>query len=134
MEYTTSADDFCSISGRMTLGGSGFDGNIDEIAVFEQALPKSFVENYSHISPYGDEMGLMAYLPFQEEKENGNGIIELVFSVNDQRQYKTSDSTVIEKVVPLIRASESAPPCLLSCRQDQLRARTVARSALQAQF
>ena len=110
MEYTTSADDFCSISGRMTLGGSGFDGNIDEIAVFEQALPKSFVENYSHISPYGDEMGLMAYLPFQEEKENGNGIIELVFSVNDQRQFKTSDGTVIEKVVPLIRASESAPP------------------------
>ena len=102
MAVTTAAVNFCSISGRMTLGGNRFDGNIDEIAVFEQALPKSFIESYAHISPYGDEMGLMAYLPFEENKENGNGIIEQIFSVNDQRQFKTSDGTVIHKIVPLV--------------------------------
>ena len=102
MVLTAPAATFGSISGRMLLGGGGFEGNIDELAVFEQALPKSFVENYSHISPYGDEMGLMAYLPFQETKENEFGIIELVFSVNDQRQFKTSDGTILHKEVPLI--------------------------------
>ena len=108
MVITTAAVNFCSISGRMTLGGNGFEGNIDEIAVFEQALPKSFVESYAHISPYGDEMGLMAYLPFEENKENENGVIEQVFSVNDQRQFKTSDGTVIHKVVPLVTGGLAA--------------------------
>ena len=102
MVHTVPAATFGSISGRMVLGGGGFEGNIDELAVFEQALPKSFVENYSHISPYGDEMGLMAFLPFQEAKENESGIIELVFSVNDQRQFKTSDGKILHKEVPLI--------------------------------
>ena len=37
-----------------------------------------------------------------EDKENNNGIIERVFSINDQRQFKTSDGTIIEKEVPLI--------------------------------
>ena len=99
---TTEAADFCSISGRMYLGGGGMEGNIDELAIFEQALPKTYIEDYAHISPYGDEMGLMAYLPFQEMKQNDNGIMELVFSVNDQRQFKTSSGEVIEKVVPLV--------------------------------
>ncbi len=99
-----SAANFGSISGRMFLGGSGFEGNIDEIAIFEQALPKTFVEGYGHISPYGDEMGLMAYLPFQQTNENESGIMELVFSVNDQRQFKTSAGDIIEKQVPLVIA------------------------------
>ena len=99
---TTPAVDFVSISGRMFLGGGGFEGNFDELAVFEQALPKNFIDDFAHLSLYGDEMGLMAYLPFEEDKENNNGIIERVFSINDQRQFKTSDGTIIEKEVPLI--------------------------------
>ena len=110
MVHTAPAATFGSISGRMVLGGGGFEGNIDELAVFEQALPKSFVENYSHISPYGDEMGLMAYLPFQETKENESGIIELVFSVNDQRQFKTSDGKILHKEVPLIPVTGNPSP------------------------
>ena len=110
MVLTVPAATFGSISGRMVLGGGGFEGNIDELAVFEQALPKSFVENYSHISPYGDEMGLMAYLPFQEAKENESGIIELVFSVNDQRQFKTSDGKILHKEVPLIPVTGNPSP------------------------
>ena len=110
MVHTAPAATFGSISGRMLLGGGGFEGNIDELAVFEQALPKSFVENYSHISPYGDEMGLMAYLPFQEAKENESGIIELVFSVNDQRQFRTSDGKILHKEVPLIPVTGNPSP------------------------
>ena len=93
--------DFGSISGRMYLGG-GFEGNIDELAVFEQALPKSLVEEYASLSPYGDEMGLMAFLPFEQMKENQSGIYELVFSPNDRRIFKDSKGNVLNKIVPLV--------------------------------
>lgn len=93
-----------AISGDMWFGGNGFDGFIDDYVIFEQALPKSLAESYGTISPYGDEMGLMAYLPFSEAKENSNGIIEQVFSVNDQRQFKTTDGQIVDKVVPLVLA------------------------------
>ena len=90
------------ISGEMYLGGNGFEGNIDEFIIFEQALPQSLMGSYGTLSPRGDEMGLMAYLPFQEMKENGSGILEQVFSVNDKRVFKTSEGDVVEKVQPLI--------------------------------
>ncbi len=90
------------ISGEMYFGGDDFDGNIDEFAIFEQALPQSLMETYGTISPRGDEMGLMAYLPFVEMKENASGILEQVFSINDRRVFKTSEGDVVEKVQPLI--------------------------------
>ena len=107
MVQSIAATQFGSISGRMVLGGSGFEGNIDDLAVFEQALPKTLVEEFGRLSPFGDEMGLIAYLPFEETKENENGIIELVFSPNDQRQFK-SGGQVINKIVPLIVESQLA--------------------------
>ena len=99
---TFAATDFKSINGPMYLGGNGFEGNIDEVAFFEQALPKSLVEQYDNNSPAGDEMGLMGYLPFEEQHQNANGVMELVFSVNDRREYRAADGTVIDKVVPLV--------------------------------
>ena len=90
------------VSGEMYIGGDGFDGNIDEFIIFEQALPQSLMETYGTLSPRGDELGLMAYLPFSEMKENENGILEQVFSVNDRRQFKTSEGDVVEKIQPLI--------------------------------
>ncbi len=100
---STSSDEVSALSGAMYLGGEGFTGMIDEFAIFEQALPQSLVETYDAISPMGDEMGLMAYLPFEEQILNPNGILELVFSVNDQREFKNPvTGEVIEKVVPLV--------------------------------
>ena len=90
------------VSGEMYIGGNKFEGNIDEFIIFEQALPQTLMETFGTISPMGDEMGLMAYLPFSEMKENENGILEQVFSVNDQRVFKTSEGDVVEKVQPLI--------------------------------
>lgn len=90
------------ISGAMYLGGNGFVGNFDEFVIFEQALPQAFVETYDNISPAGDEMGLMAYLPFEEQKQNANGVLELVFSPNDQRVFRDANGNVVDKVVPLV--------------------------------
>ena len=102
------SDELCAISGEMLLGG--FNGNIDEFILFEQALPKALIEEYSTISPAGDEMGLMAYLPFSISKENNNSIVELVFSPNDRRVFKDSEGNVVNKELPLIvgDASKSA--------------------------
>ena len=98
---TFAATKLSAISGDMLLGGNGFEGNIDEFAIFEQALPKSMLESFGTTSPVGDEMGLMAYLPFSEMKENSNGIYELVFSANDQRIIKVDNQTT-HHVTPLL--------------------------------
>ena len=98
----TNATEVPTISGDMYLGGGGFEGNIDEFVLFEQALPKSLIEEYGNRSPYGDEMGLMAYLPFEQQVRNPNGILELVFSVNDRRIFKDPNGNIINKTVPLV--------------------------------
>ena len=99
---TFAALSLTGISGTMYLGGGGFEGNLDEFLVFEQALPKSYIEQFDNISPIGDEMGLIGYLAFESQKENQNGIIERVFSINDQRIFKNSDGDVLEQIVPLV--------------------------------
>lgn len=46
-------------------------------------------------------MGLIAYLPFNEQRENANGIMEEVFSVNNQRIVKSGGEVVptVQKLV-----------------------------------
>ncbi len=97
-----SADAIGALTGTMYLGGKGFKGNIDEFVLFEQALPKSLIELYDDNALTGDEMGLMAYLPFEEQYTNPNGIIEQRFSVNDQRVFKDANGDVVNKIVPLV--------------------------------
>ncbi len=99
---TVAATKLSAISGAMYLGGEGFKGNIDEFAIFEQALPTAMVQEFYNASPVGDEMGLMAYLPFEEQKLNPNGILEQVFSVNDRREFRDVNGNVVDKVVPLV--------------------------------
>ncbi len=109
MTNSASATKFRAVSGAMYLGGEGFKGNIDELAVFEQALPAQMVQDYYYASPAGDEMGLMAYLPFNEQKLNPNGVLEQVFSVNDRRQFRDKTTgQVIDRVVPLVLGSAAA--------------------------
>ena len=97
-----SADAIGALTGNMYLGGNGFKGNIDEFVLFEQALPKSLIDLYEDNALTGDEMGLMAYLPFEEQYTNPNGIIEQRFSVNDQRVFKDANGNVVNKIVPLV--------------------------------
>ena len=102
MVDTYDATQVAGITGTMYLGGDGFKGNIDEFVIFEQALPKSLVELYDDNALTGDEMGLFAYLPFEEQYTNPNGIIEQRFSINDQRVFKDANGNVVNKVVPLL--------------------------------
>ena len=106
---TASAARMSGIVGAMYFGGDGFAGNIDEFAVFEQALPKSMVEEYNQMAFVGDEMGLIGYLPFEEQYLNPSGVLQLRFSVNDQRQFKNPETgEIITKILPLIDGDVSA--------------------------
>jgi len=67
MAVTFAADRLSGMVGDMFFGGNGFEGNIDEFVVFEQALPKAFIAEFGNRTPLGDEMGLMAYLPFEQK-------------------------------------------------------------------
>ena len=102
------ATDVNGLRGAMYLGGKDFVGNIDELTIYEQALPRSLIEERYNMAPAGDEMGLMAYLPFSEQVLNPNGILELVFSPNDQRVFKDPNGNVIDKVVPLVLTPDAA--------------------------
>ncbi len=115
---TIAAKKLSAISGAMYLGGEGFVGNIDELAIFEQALPAAMVQEYYNASPVGDEMGLMAYLPFEEQKLNPNGILEQVFSVNDRREFRDVNGNVVEKVVPLVISNQSSAISSMADKTD----------------
>lgn len=109
MTDTYDATQVGGLTGTMYLGGDGFKGNIDEFVIFEQALPKSLVELYEDNALTGDEMGLFAYLPFEEQYTNPNGIIEQRFSVNDQRTFKDANGNVVNKIVPLVSTNDQLP-------------------------
>ena len=96
------------LRGAMYLGGKDFVGNVDELTIYEQALPRSLIEERYNMAPAGDEMGLIAYLPFSKQILNPNGVLELVFSPNDQRVFKGPDGNVIDKVVPLVLTEDAA--------------------------
>ena len=110
MKQSFSASMLGGISGAMYLGGNGFTGNIDDLVFFEQALPKYMVEGFDNLSPTGDEMGIFGYLPFEEQILNPNGVLELVFSPNDQRVFKDPYGNVVDKVVPLVLKANSQKP------------------------
>ena len=99
---TFSVSKLSGINGTRMLMGKGLRGNIDDVCLFEQALPASLVREYVSSTPAGDEMGLIALLPFSEMKRNASNIMELVFSINDQRVFRDALGNVVEKVVPLL--------------------------------
>ena len=105
MAVTFAADRLSGMVGDMFFGGNGFEGNIDEFVVFEQALPKAFIAEFGNRTPLGDEMGLMAYLPFEQQVQNANGVLEQVFSINDQRIFRDPNGNVVNKAVPLVTDS-----------------------------
>ena len=132
MVNTFSTDTLSGLSGVMYLGGVDPEtnpptpklrGHIDDMALFEQALPRSLVEAFDNISPQGDEMGLIALLPFSEQRENSNGILEEVFSTGNQRLYKAADGSMSTRVEPLILAPDSAALATMADHNEHAPAR-----------
>ena len=100
----------CWISnGAVNDSGNKFVGNIDELYLFDQALPLTLLQAYSTRSPEGDEIGLRTYLGFQQqERQSDNDLVTVpyVFSKklyvdNGEVRYQLDPETKESTGVPV---------------------------------
>ena len=72
-------------------------GYLDEICLFEQALPSTLIKRYSTKSPSGNEKGLITYLGFnRQEKNKENDIVLMPYALN-QRNKTDMDGNIINE-------------------------------------
>ena len=113
----TAADDIPAVADSIWTIGQSFKGRIDAFSLFEQALPSYVTERYNNFAPQGDEMGLIAYMPFGQYILQPNGRYELVYSPENARIFRDADGIAVEKhqqlvmnnLVPYIDKQDFAP-------------------------
>ncbi len=71
-------------------------GNIDELAMYEMALPENVMKNYANITPTGTEMGNMVYLPFSRSETQDDNSQRLMPTGISLKRYKDNNGEVIE--------------------------------------
>ena len=91
-----------ALSGTSVWLADGLKGNIDDVCLFEQALPAELIAEFGKQSPTGEEMGLINLLTFSCVKRNSSGVMEQVFSPDNQRVFRDANGKVVEKVQPLL--------------------------------
>ena len=83
-------------------------GHIDEIAMYEMALPENVIKSTASSTPTGEEMGLLAYLSFSESIRQADNTMRLMPSGVSLRRYKDTtagtltnrrDTVVAQEVV-----------------------------------
>ena len=87
-----------ALSGTKIWLAKGMKGNLDDVCLFEQALPSELVNEFYLQSPNGEEMGLINLLCFSQVKRNSSGVMELVFTPNNQRVFKDANGNTVNKV------------------------------------
>ena len=95
---TFAVDTLGGISGNLLAAGATYvdastvenaiTGHIDEIGMYEMALPESVLKTYAESTPTGEEMGMMAYLSFSENKRQLDNVMRLMPSGVSLRRYK----------------------------------------------
>ena len=91
-----------ALSGTSVWLADGLKGNIDDVCLFEQALPAELIAEFGKQSPTGEEMGLINLLTFSCVKRNSSGVMEQVFSPDNQRVFRDANGNVVNKVQPLL--------------------------------
>ena len=66
-------------------------GQVDELRLWNMALPSTIINKNYNVCPKGSEMGLMMYLPFSKYIRNSANVQEMVFSGEDL----VTDSTLV---------------------------------------
>lgn len=80
-------------------------GQIDELQLWDMALPSSVIADKYNVCPKGTEMGLIAYLPFSKYIRNSANVQEMVFSGEDL----VTDSTLVAEEGKKLASTEKAP-------------------------
>lgn len=84
-----------------------FSGHIDQLVLYEQALPYSSIKNYNNVAPSGKEMGLIAYLPIGVRQTNESNIWETRYSPYNGRVFTDQDGNVVDKKQRLVLTADS---------------------------
>ena len=85
------------------------EGSLDEICLFDQALPLTLIKSFSTRSPQGDEAGLLTYIGFQrQERSKDNDIVTQPY-VYSKKVYKDENGEVIYEKDPLTQQPTTTP-------------------------
>ena len=70
-------------------------GNIDEVAMYEMALPENILSNYATTTPTGEEMGTLVYLPFSRSEVQSDNSQRLMPTGISLKKYKDNHGNVV---------------------------------------
>ncbi len=97
-----------SLGNKKTQPLYPFSGHFDDLVLFEQALPNSSIQNFYNVNPNGEEMGLVAYLPFAQQFLTDNGRLELRYSPYNARVIRDKEGTIVNEKQNLLLTDASA--------------------------
>ena len=103
-------------------------GNIDEVALYEMALPLAVIKDYAGSTPLGREMGTLVYLPFsrmEKQKSNEQRMVASGQSIKQSRDNQGNYSTrmdviVSDSLMQLVSDRESYAPIDNSGQRENL--------------
>ena len=85
------------------------EGHIDELCLFEQALPLELIKTFSTKSPNGDEAGLLTYLSFEHQERQGDNDIVLVAYPYSRKVYLDDNGNVKYQLDPVTKEKTNVP-------------------------
>ena len=91
-----------ALSGTSVWLADGLKGNIDDVCLFEQALPAELIAEFGKQTPNGEEMGLINLLTFSCVKRNASNVMEQVFTPDNRRVFRDANGNVVAKSQPLL--------------------------------
>ncbi len=99
----------CTVT--VTIEGlvSDMTGNVDELCMFQQALPLTLIKAYATKSPQGDEAGLLTYLAFDRQERQKDNDIETVAYTWSKKIYLDDKGEVRYELDPVTKQATTTP-------------------------
>ncbi len=129
LRKTFAVDTLGGITGRYLAAGATYlgenqverpiNGHIDEIAMYEMALPENMIKATSSISLSGEELGLLAYLGFGQNETQNNNLQRLMPTGVSLKRYRDNttgewindrDTLVAQEVVERLASRQHYAP------------------------
>jgi len=112
----------CTVTVTIESLISDMTGNIDELCMFQQALPLTLIKAYATKGPQGDEAGLLTYLAFDRQERQKDNDIETVAYTWSKKIYLDDMGEVRYELDPVTKQVTSTPvrDYLFVAAQDEM--------------